>query len=285
MTARIIPESDKNYHLKYSRLQAADALGAAISQGDRLLTDLDSINSTTTYTNAFSRYSTWHEFCEELLTRMFSTTLLRNGFGRNIGVISFRDKSLPEKSSLLRQTVENCTRYLRSIVDRLPLIDSPNDDAASTPSPTPIPLDNTKVFVVHGHDDAAKQVVARTIEKLGLEAVILHEQANKGKTIIEKLEEHSAPGFAVVLLTPDDVGGKDAKQLKPRARQNVILELGLFIGKLGRHWVLALVKGNIEVPTDYSGVVYEPMDTGNGWKLRLGQELKAAGIEVDLNKL
>ena len=143
---------------------------------------------------------------------------------------------------------------------------------------------NREVFIVHGHDEAAKQTIARFIEKLKLTPVILHEQSNKGRTIIEKFEGHSNVGFAVVLMTPDDVGAPvaDKDNLKPRARQNVILELGFFLGKLGRERVCALNKG-IEIPTDYDGVIYVSVDKGDGWKLQLAKEIKAAGIDINMN--
>ena len=142
-----------------------------------------------------------------------------------------------------------------------------------------------KVFVVHGHDDAAKESVARFLERIDFEAVILHEQASKGMTIIEKIEEHGDVGFAVVLLTPDDVGGKSAESLAARARQNVILELGYFIARLGRARVTALRRGEVEVPSDFSGVVYEAYDAAGGWKQALGRELQEAGFEIDWNKV
>jgi len=90
----------------------------------------------------------------------------------------------------------------------------------------------------------------------------------------------------VVILSPDDVGGRvtDPQTTKPRARQNVILELGFFCGVLGRASVLALRKGNVEIPSDFDGVVYENLDLGGGWKLRLALELKEAGLPIDLNK-
>lgn len=143
-----------------------------------------------------------------------------------------------------------------------------------------------KVFLVHGHDNEAKESVARFIERLGLEAVILHEQANRGRTIIEKLEHHVDACFVVVLLTPDDVGAtrKDADRLQPRARQNVILELGLFIGKLGRGGVCVLQKGAVELPSDYHGVLPVMMDEGGGWKAQLAEELKQAGCVININR-
>lgn len=140
-----------------------------------------------------------------------------------------------------------------------------------------------RVFVVHGHDDGAREMVARFLEKIGFEAIILHEQANQGRTVIEKVEAHGDVGFAVVLLTPDDEGCVKGGEPEPRARQNVLLELGYFIGRLGRGKVCALKRGTLEIPSDFAGVVWEPMDAGGGWKTALGRELQAVGHEVDWN--
>ncbi|TWT79526.1 putative nucleotide-binding protein containing TIR-like domain protein [Planctomycetes bacterium CA13] len=153
------------------------------------------------------------------------------------------------------------------------------DKAAATP------ISNKKVFVVHGHDNETKQTVARFLENLGLEAVILHERSNAGMTLIEKFEEHSDVAYAVVLMTPDDLGAAkaNADDLKARARQNVVFELGYFMGKLGRQHVAAVLRGDIERPSDYDGVVYIAYDFNDGWKLLLAKELKEAGLNVDLN--
>ncbi|MEK2600040.1 nucleotide-binding protein [Burkholderia arboris] len=160
-------------------------------------------------------------------------------------------------------------------------------EAAALPAPaaTKATSLSRRVFVVHGHDGEARETVARYLHALGFEPVILHEQANQGRTVIEKIEAESDVKFAVVLLTPDDVGRsvKD-DELKPRARQNVLLELGYFIGKLGRDKVCALKRGTVDIPSDFAGVVWENMDDGGGWRLALARELKAAGHEVDLNK-
>jgi hypothetical protein len=143
-----------------------------------------------------------------------------------------------------------------------------------------------KIFIVHGHDGEARESVARFISSLGLHPIILHEQANRGRTVIEKVEAHGDVGFAVVLLTPDDLGkAKNGTELEPRARQNVLLELGYFFGRLGRENVCALKRGEVEVPSDFAGVVWESMDVGTGWKLSLGRELQAAGYPIDWNKV
>ncbi|MBF1310493.1 MAG: nucleotide-binding protein [Porphyromonadaceae bacterium] len=149
------------------------------------------------------------------------------------------------------------------------------------------PMNKSKVFIVHGHDEAAKEAAARFVEKIGLEAIILHEQASSGQTIIEKIEANSNVGFGIVLYTPCDLGAsqKQKDQLKARARQNVIFEHGYLIGKIGRENVCALVKGDIETPNDISGVVYIKMDERDGWKLAVAKEMKKSGYDVDLNKI
>lgn len=144
------------------------------------------------------------------------------------------------------------------------------------------------VFVVHGHADGTKQTVARAILQLtGREPTILHEQADGGRTIIEKLEDHAQTvGFAVVLLTPDDVGGPaSTDQLNPRARQNVVLEAGYFIGLLGRSRVVLLHEEGVELPSDLQGVLYIALDGAHSWRYTLGRELQHAGIDADLNRL
>lgn len=145
-----------------------------------------------------------------------------------------------------------------------------------------------KVFIVHGHDALAKTELARTLEKIGLEAIVLHEQPNEGKTIIEKFErDASQVSFAVIILSPDDSGYPINKpiEIRPRARQNVILELGYFSGMLGRSNIVVLHKGDVEVPSDYLGVVYISMDSAGAWQYSLAKELKRAGLQLDLNKL
>lgn len=146
---------------------------------------------------------------------------------------------------------------------------------------------SNKVFIVHGHDEAAKEAMARTIIEAKLEPIILHEQASSGKTIIEKIEEYSDVAFAVVLYTECDFGCAKTDKVeneKYRARQNVVFEHGYLIAKLGRKRVCALVKGDVETPGDISGVVYIPMDNAGGWKIKLAKEMKEVGINIDMNK-
>lgn len=138
-----------------------------------------------------------------------------------------------------------------------------------------------KIFLVHGHDGEPRESIARFLTQLKFLPIILHEQTNQGRTIIEKFEKHADVNFAVIILTPDDVGGVRGDVPSSRARQNVILEWGYFIGRLGRDRVCALKKGEIELPSDILGIVWEKFDEEGAWKMKLARELDDAGFEID----
>ena len=135
------------------------------------------------------------------------------------------------------------------------------------------------VFIVHGHNRALKEEVVNFINSLFLIPIVLYEQPNKGRTIIEKFEDHSNVGFAVILFTPDDMGcGNGSRNYKPRARQNVILETGYFIGKMGRNRMCVLFDEKVDLPSDIHGIGYTPLDSAGKWKDELRKELSAAGL-------
>jgi hypothetical protein len=158
-------------------------------------------------------------------------------------------------------------------------------------SPPTVVLNQTQllgghILLIHGRDDATKETVSEFIEKLGLRAFILHEQPNGGRSIIEKFGEFSNVDFAIILFTPDDIAAprNKPKERQTRVSQNVIFEFGYFLAKLGQGRVCALYKEGVEIPSDYSGVMYIPMDSRGGWRLLVAKEIKQAGIEIDLNK-
>ena len=178
-----------------------------------------------------------------------------------------------------REDMVDSIKSLEGIRDRLELFDEPEP---------PMRAFGDKIFIVHGHDEAAKHKIARFVADLDLTATILDEQPSKGQTIIDKFEEHAnEAGFAIALLTTDDVGAPKNKKdgLKPRARQNVILELGYFLCGLGRDRVRILYEAGVELPSDIYGISYVPMDERGAWKLDLAKEMASVGITVDMNKL
>lgn len=246
-----------------------------------------SINSRETLEVAQREYWKWSSYNQELLKQLFTGDDLSDEYARFFGaVVLGRERTLGTDIRDFHKDVEDKVHRLESIAERLELIPLSDEIAERLDAAASTPASTSRVFVVHGHDEAIREGIARFLEKLGLEPVILHEQASEGMTVIEKLERHSDVRFAVVLLTPDDEGRRIATDsvLRPRARQNVVLELGYFTAKLGRKAVCALHRGSLELPSDYFGVVYVPIDEGGGWQLKLARELKAAGFPIDMNR-
>ncbi len=270
--------------LSVTREEAQKRINERIERGSEL--SKIAIRSPKEFDSALNEYYKWNDYNNELLKRIFTNSAFADEYYRSY---SFGGAdSLEEKIKDLSEDFSEKIRRLESIRDRLELIPL-TPDVLETHSKVAAKkqIPGNKVFIVHGQDETAKQTTARFLEKLGLETIILHEQATGGRTLIEKLEHYSEVDFAVVLLTPDDVGAlkTESTNLKPRARQNVIMELGYFIAKLGRPHVCPLYVGSLDLPSDYLGVGYIPMDTHGAWKYKLGKELQAAGFQVDLNKI
>lgn len=236
-------------------------------------------------TKAKEERTKWKDYTKELLLQLFDNDSIANDFDRAARrMMVIGDTTLEFRVSEFQKEMKKYILNLESIKERIPLFKEP-EKTQQISSPT-VHVNSKKVFIVHGHDNEVKETVARFIEKLGLVAVILHEQYNGGKTIIEKLERDSSDiAYAIVLLTPDDYGHpKDfPDQSKLRARQNVILELGYFMGLIGRDRVAGLIKSDIEIPTDFQGVCYINLDANGAWRLMLAKEMKAAGINIDIN--
>jgi len=164
----------------------------------------------------------------------------------------------------------------------------PEED--SQPEGNPSTVDSVgSIFVVHGRKLEPAKDVARMVEaSTGREAIILQEQVNSGQTVIEKFEANAAKAaFAVVVMTADDEGRLRGSEeaLKPRGRQNVVLELGYFMGCLTRKRIAVLVDPGVEHPSDIAGLVYIELDDRGTWKYQLAKELRAAGITVDYGKI
>ena len=198
-------------------------------------------------------------------------------------------RGLDLAASVLESMIEEIEEYWKpeTAEDMLEQEEDENRTPASSAAQEKERTNTNEIFVIHGRDNEAKETVARFLEQLGLKPIILAEQPSQGRTIIEKFEQHTQVGFAVALLTPDDAGSlqDDRNTLNPRARQNVIFELGFFIGKLDRKGVCALTKGEVEIPSDYAGVEYIPFDDRGGWKLRLVKELRAAKLDFDASRI
>ena len=177
--------------------------------------------------------------------------------------------ALSEQLRLLESAIE--------ILEKSPPETDAGGEAASSKPP------GDKVFVVHGHDEEALAGVKGFLDRAGLESIVLRDEPNRGQTIIEKfLESSEEVGFAIILLTPDDIGGGSGsasfEELMPRARQNVIFELGFFIAKLGRERVCALFRQGVEIPSDYEGVLFVEFDERGEWREEMIREMIGAGF-------
>lgn len=229
--------------------------------------------------------------------RVRAQMLIRNIFGdsseylENINHIYFSPNYLTAEENLLGKTwndgKDNMLNLFNTMLEHLSLFGTTSKGEVLQTSKVEA---SNRVFVVHGYDEGMKETVARMLGKIGLDPIILHEKPNEGRTIIEKFTEYSDVSFAVILLSPDDMAySKDysSTNAKPRARQNVVFELGFFIGKLGRNRVLVLYKEEdyFEMPSDYSGVLYTLYDSSGRWQFDLVKELQASSYDVDANKL
>ena len=150
--------------------------------------------------------------------------------------------------------------------------------------------ESKKVFVVYGHDVNACEQLELVLHRLNLDPFILGNSSGGGLTIIEALErEIVSPSkgkrFGIVLLTPDDMGFRQEDgqaNSEPRARQNVVMEMGMLIAAFGRRRVAILKKGHVEVPSDASGIIYLPFN-GHVKEAapKLCQRLAEAGFQLD----
>jgi len=204
-------------------------------------------------------------------------------------------KDLFETENGHYETIRNTTKY--SAVQRELLLEEIDsvimelEDGNSKAKNRDIIVDNhmssyedneDNVFIVHGRNSHVKEKVANFLRELGIHPIILHDEPNRSRTIIEKIEDHSSNvKYAVVLLTPDDQGGLISKpNQSPRARQNVVFEMGYFYGRIGRGRVCALLSPEVERPSDIDGIMYIPLDQSDEWKGSLFRELKAAQLKL-----
>lgn len=280
------PSKERNQtELTTSIAEAEKQLTDRIARGRDILSPRPSTSDA--LEQARSKYHTWDEYNTALLGKIFSTAELSQEYSYwGIAVISGRTDFEQDVREFV-DDVNQKIRRLESIRERIPLYDRSSAGPVSVPPSKRAAVESSKVFVVHGRNNELKETVARFLAQLDLQPIILHEQPSAGRTIIEKFEENSDACFAVVLLTPDDLGClalEKSDKLKSRARQNVIFEWGFFVASLGRRKACALVAEGLEIPSDMDGIVYIPLDQAGAWKMLLVREMKAGGVDIDANR-
>lgn len=246
-------------------------------------------------------YDKWYRKVEDTLEQIPYMTKYSSEFQ----TLKFKDNSIQQAYDTAWEGTAELDRYNKAIRDSRALIETVIDrieewdDNISFNIQTPKHENSTvnrinvlhdkpktKVFIVHGHVNSEISQVSEVLLKLGLKPIVLKDEASKSNTIIEKVERLSDEvGFGIILYTACDVGGKDSSSLQPRARQNVILEHGYLMAKLGRENTLALKKGSVETPSDIQGLVYTTMDEHKAWQYKLVDELKASGYNVSKDNI
>ncbi len=234
-------------------------------------------------------YKKWDDYNKELLSSSF--TVISNKYlqeykvaGNMLGVEQVMrgvDINSPQfRKWKIKEFLKVRIQSLESIFERIDLI--PTQIINTENEFKNNSMKSKNVFIIHGHNEEMKKNVQLMLERIGLNAIVLHERPDKGRTIIDKLIEEGAEAkYAIALLSPDDQHTDGSGH----ARQNVVLEIGYFLGKLGRNNVRLLKKGNTTIPSDLQGILYDDYDTKGGWKVKLAKEMKSVGLEIDNDKL
>ena len=283
-------QTNESTSLKFSREEAASRIEDRIVKGSELKSAL--VNTQDSYESTKEEYRLWDDYNEEMLKRMFTTDEVSKEYNPRWypgPIVSGHSPSLGEQIRDLHRDIDRQVRRLKSILGRIELIPSVATQSRENISEGESVSLSKRVFLVHGHDEVAKTNLEIFLSEIGLEPIVLHRQADEGLTIIEKFEKHSDVGYAFILLTPDEVAYLAKEEEKAdserdkslRARPNVIFEFGYFVGKLGRSRTCCLYTGEVELPSDISGMIYKRFSNSiEEVAYSITKELKALGYEL-----
>jgi len=287
--------------LSWTKERASERLTQLIAEGCDLSEKLESNVDPQDVDEIWDSWQSWSEVASTALGAMFDSKVKgvarvfiqdpRASFSACSKATIFSTKlngltclSCEDRKKLvseLRDDVRGKVRKLSSFKNSL-------DDYCDNSSEPPCGDDlGDKIFIVHGRDEIRKLEVQRFVESVtNREAVILADVAGRSQNLLEKLTTYvSESAFAVVIMTGDDEGHckSEPNVVAPRARQNVIFQLGFCIAKLGRECVVVLYEEGVDIPSDFAGVAYTSL--AGEWKMSLAREMKAFGLQVDMNKL
>ena len=269
--------------------QARSVIGELVQEGEALIQQ--DIEYTEAGIDGFrGKKKVWADYAATALRRTFAPAGVAEAFRDAAEVHVGRiGASMPERHGWMQDAIQRGIVELTSLARRAELMPqaAPAPALGRTAVVGSAPQKSSRVFVVHGHDETMTLKVTDVLRRLGLEPVVLKEEPDRGQTLLDKFEAHADASYAVVLLMADDearIRGASS-DLVPRARQNVILEHGYFLARLGRNRVTALRATGVEVPSDLGGILYKEVDAAGAWQLALAKELRAAGFPVDFNRL
>jgi predicted nucleotide-binding protein len=257
--------------MKVSYQEAESILQQRIDLGKKMLQS--SINSLNSLKLAEKRYNIWNSENFEILKKIFchpNIALDYTATQWSISSILISDYNLTNRINKIKSNIETKLQKLESIKSSIEWEIQDN-------------IVNSRIFFVHGTDCANSAMVLNFIRSLNITPIIMHDLAAAGKTIVEEIQNRNDVHYAVCLLTPDELGGKDAENMNFRADQKVILELGIFIGLLGRENVSNLYIESVELPQDYHEFQHIRIDDSENWKDKLIEELKTAGLKMTVS--
>ena len=213
------------------------------------------------------------EEAKSLAYYLYKSAGEQNDQGPGISFHLFRQPNRSDNVYKFNQTFEEY--FVKSLKDILHAEQNLEDVTVHEPM-------GNKIFIVHGQDNEMKREVQLLLTRAGLDDVVLHERPDRGRTIIDKLIQESKDAcYVIALLSPDD----ELANGSSRARQNVIFEIGYFLGKLGKERVRLFKRGNIDIPSDLQGILYENYDTEGNWRMKILKEMKAFGVEINVDKV
>ena len=263
----------KKFILHIPPEKADELIEEKISNGENLLKH--KITDIQQWKIEEKKFKVWNSENFELLKSIFKNNRVAKDYsssGWSIERILISDLKLSEKTAKLNLDIQNKLDKLYSIKLSLGIFKIHDDTGRR---------DNSKkLFFIHGTNSSTKTMIIEFIEELGLEPIILQEFIAGGNTLIDEILTRSEVKFAIGLLTPDNIGGTQPDKLSFRADQNVILELGIFVGLLGRNNVCGLYSGNLQLPEDYHGFEYVKIDRSGNWRNQTIKELKNAGFDI-----
>jgi predicted nucleotide-binding protein len=260
--------------------QARDRLEQRLRAGRELLERSSSSAVEDDLQQMRAQFTVWHNSTMRWLGQNLPSGV-SDEFAEPVGAVI--ENGDPATITLLSVVLPLEISALESILDRLALwIDEPEVKSSEDLSTRAAP--GASIFIVHGSDTLRAESVAHTVTRAtGRKTVILREQPNFGRTLIEKFEQHAAEiSYAIIILTPDDKGCRAAEtDTRPRGRQNVIFEMGYFYGLIGRANVSVLLSPGVEEPSDTDGIGYINFDDTGAWKAELFRELRNVGFEIN----
>lgn len=275
---------DLRMRLKVPKYEAYSRIKSRIKKGIELKKSI--INTVADYQRAEEEKELWHSFNYEMLLGLFDSDVLAREYLGSGFPDSYIKPKLSNIHNLFNTSMERKIKALERILDMLDFIAEIKGTGASSPDQSHRSPTQDVVFAIYGGDQTAKQAVTAFIEKLGLRTRIVDSKPHYSTYTNDLIDRNLKYAFAIMVLTPADIGYPQSNPQQPRIRasQSDILKLGCFLGELGKGKVCALFQEDMELPTGNDGIAFIELDNKEGWQLKLAKQIANAGIDIDINR-